>query len=246
MSLFSYEQIQGMNPGEFRVYNYVVSHLEAAQEMNIRRLAAEAGVSTTTVLRFCEKAGCGGYTELKFRIRKELVAKSREGRYDTVPAIQYIENSAKDGGFAGRIGQAAKICAGADQIILFGDREGGVLNQYGAYLFNSAGKAAFLAENGYGTVCPGGGTNSAVLVLSVLGSGGELVSLMNSYKKAGASLISVTNTGQCLAARMSDINFSCYMPEIFGLLKTGSTGFVSQLPTVYLLELLTAEMQKYL
>ena len=61
-----------MKPGEFKVYNYITSHMEEIPKMNIRQLAEAAGVSTTTVLRLCEKAGCEGYTELKYRIRQEL------------------------------------------------------------------------------------------------------------------------------------------------------------------------------
>ncbi|MCI8939322.1 MAG: MurR/RpiR family transcriptional regulator [Dorea sp.] len=246
MSLFSYEQIQEMNPGEFRVYNYVVSHLDDAPKMKIRQLAEEAGVSTTTVLRFCEKAGCGGYTEFKYRIRQELGRQNRTGRYDVIPAVQYIENSVKDQIFAGKLEQAAKICADADQIVLSGDREKGTLNRYGAYLFDSVGKAAFVAENGYGRVCPGGQMKSAVLILSTWGNSESMVSMLNGYKQAGATLISLTNMEQCPAARMSDINFSCYMPEIWGISKAGSPGIVSQIPTVYLLETLAAEIQKYL
>ncbi len=60
MPVFSYEQLRKMNPGEFRVYNFMVSHLEMVPEMNIRQIAGGAGVSATTVLRFCEKAGCSG------------------------------------------------------------------------------------------------------------------------------------------------------------------------------------------
>ena len=63
MELFSYEQISGLNSGEFRVYNYVATHMRKASEMNIRELAAASEVSTTTVLRFCSKIGCEGYTE---------------------------------------------------------------------------------------------------------------------------------------------------------------------------------------
>ena len=29
MAVFSYEQLRNMNPGEFRVYNFIVSHLDA-------------------------------------------------------------------------------------------------------------------------------------------------------------------------------------------------------------------------
>ena len=91
MPVFSYEQLRKMNPGEFRVYNFVVSHLEMVPEMNIRQIAGGAGVSTTTVLRFCEKAGCSGYTELKYRVRQELDRSDRKGSFDADPAIQYMK-----------------------------------------------------------------------------------------------------------------------------------------------------------
>lgn len=108
MSVFSYEQLRKMNPGEFRVYNFMVSHLDDVPGMNIRRIAESVGVSTTTVLRFCEKAGCSGYTELKYRIRQELDAPNRTGRFDVDPAIQYMKTSAKDDVFAERMARAAK------------------------------------------------------------------------------------------------------------------------------------------
>ena len=94
MPAFSYEQLRKMNPGEFRVYNFMVSHLEMVPEMNIRQIAGGAGVSATTVLRFCEKAGCSGYTELKYRVRQELDRSDRKGSFDADPAIQYMKNAA--------------------------------------------------------------------------------------------------------------------------------------------------------
>lgn len=245
MWVFAYEQLRKMNPGEFKVYNFMVSHLEAVPEMNIRQVAESVGVSTTTVLRFCEKAGCSGYTELKYRIKQEIDMPERKGRFDTAPAVQYMETSAKDGVFADKMAQAAKICADAGQIILSGNRESKPLIRYGAYLFSAIGKAAFTAEDGWGTACPEGERKLAVLILSSWGNGEELISLINRYKKAGASLISVTNTQHCPAAQMSDVNFSCYMPEISGILKYGRTELVSQIPVVYLLETLTGEIQKF-
>lgn len=244
MPVFSYEQLKKLNPGEFRVYNFIVSHLDSVPEMNIRQIAEGVGVSTTTVLRFCEKAGCSGYTELKYRIRQELDTPDRNGKFDIDPAIQYMKTSIKDETFADKMAQAAKVCADAGQIVLLGNRESKALIRYGAYLFSSIGKAAFTAEDGYGTVCPEGECQPAVLVLSSWGSGEDMISLINRYKKAGASLISVTNTRHCPAAQMSDINFSCYMPEISRISRHGRTELVSQIPVVYLLETLTSETQK--
>lgn len=123
MPVFSYEQLRKMNLGEFRVYNFMVSHLEMVPEMNIRQIAGGAGVSATTVLRFCEKAGCSGYTELKYRVRQELDRSDRKGSFDADPAIQYMKNAEKGEGFAEKMAQAAKICEAAGQIILSGNRE---------------------------------------------------------------------------------------------------------------------------
>lgn len=242
MPVFSYEQLRKMNPGEFRVYNFIASHLDAVPEMNIRQVAERAGVSSTTVLRFCEKAGCSGYSELKYRIRQELDTPSRNGSFDADPAIRYMKLAAKDSQFTDKMAQAAKICADAGQIILSGNRESRPFILYGAYLFSGIGKAAFTAEEGWGSACPKGETKPAVLILSSQGDGEEMVSLTNRYKKAGAPLISVTNTEHCPIARMSDVNFSCYMPEISRISRHGRTELVSQIPLVYLLETLTSEI----
>ncbi len=246
MNVFSYEQLRKMNPGEFRVYNFIVSHLDAVSEMNIRQMAESVGVSTTTVLRFCEKAGCSGYTELKYRIRQELDMPNRNGGFDVEPAIQYMKTSAKDNIFADKMAQAAKICADASQIILSGNRESKNLIRYGAYLFSGIGKAAFTAEDGWGAVCPKGETKQAILILSSWGSGEDIISLINSYKRAGVLLISVTNTEHCPVAQMSDVNFSCYMPEVSRISRHERKELVSQIPTVYLLETLANEIRKFL
>lgn len=245
MPIFSYEQIRKMNPGEFRVYNFIAAHLETVLEMNIRQIAGSVGVSTTTVLRFCEKAGFAGYTELKYRIRQELDTPNRSTRFDVIPAIQYIETSADDDSFAVKIARAAKICADAGQIILAGNREGKTLIRYAVYLFSSIGKAAFTVEDGCSIACPGGDHNSAVFILSSWGNGEDIISLINHYKKAGSPLISVTNTQHCPAAQMSDVNFSCYMPEISRTCRYGKTELVSQIPVIYLLETLMTEVQKF-
>lgn len=54
-------------------------------------------------------------------------------------------------------------------------------------------------------------------------------------------MISITNTAQCPAAQMSDINFACYMPEIYG--ETEHVSRISQIPAVYILERLAAAVQ---
>ena len=244
MSLFEYEQIRGMRPGEFRVYNFIVSHMDRIPEMKIRQISEACGVSTTTVLRFCEKAGCEGFTELKYRIRRELSEDKRPAGFDSDPALQFIKNAEYDPEFSEKTVLAAEMCSRAAQIILCGDGGSSTLTRYGAYLFNSMGKSAFPAEQAYGTVCPGTDIKSMLLVLSVEGEKVETVSMINRYKSSGAFVISITNTEHCPAAEMSDINFSCYMPDMDS--GAGCERKISQIPAVYILEVLAAGVQRRL
>ena len=244
MSLFEYEQIRGMRPGEFRVYNFIVSHMDRIPEMKIRQISEACGVSTTTVLRFCEKAGCEGFTELKYRIRRELSEDKRPAGFDSAPALQFIKSAEYDPEFSEKTVLAAEMCSRAAQIILYGDGGSSTLTRYGAYLFNSMGKSAFPAEQAYGTVCPGTDIKSTLLVLSVEGEKAETVSMINRYKSSGAFVISITNTEHCPAAEMSDINFSCYMPDMDS--GAGRERKISQIPAVYILEVLTAGVQRRL
>ena len=241
MSLFEHEQIRRMKPGEFRVYNYITSHMEEIPKMNIRQLSERTGVSTTTVLRLCRKAGCEGYTELKYRIRQELEHRRKAFGYDAVPALQFIRNSERDEEFIRCMDRAARICSEAGVIVLCGDAGSGTLSRYGACLLDGAGKAAFCADAGAEMSCPGSGGGNVLLVLSASGEAADTVTRIDRYKAAGASVISITNTGQCTAARMSDINFACYMPETSGA--AAGVSRTSQIPAVYILERLAAAVR---
>ena len=51
------------------VYNYVIMHLNQVATMKIRDLADSVHVSTTTIMRFCNKLDCNGYSEFKVKVR---------------------------------------------------------------------------------------------------------------------------------------------------------------------------------
>lgn len=246
MPLFDYERIKKLNPGEFRVYNYIMAHMDRIPEMNIRDLAETTGVSTTTVLRFCGKTGCEGYTELKYRIKCGLTEQKNKANFDVVPALQFIKDAEQEEAFLKKTEKAAGVIMHAGQVIVSGDDAGAMLARYGVYLLNAAGKAAFLCENGNGDVCPDKAPASVALILSVTGEREEIISLIDRYKAAGVCTVSITNTEECTAARMSDINFSCYMPQIQGKGNGNGCVRISQIPVVYILEKLAAAVQSLL
>ena len=63
--MFSEEMICSLNDLELEVYKYVVRNADKVCYMRIREFADAAHVSTSTILRFCKKAGCDGYAEFK-------------------------------------------------------------------------------------------------------------------------------------------------------------------------------------
>ena len=71
--MFSHQEIRSFNELEMSIYNYILSNKEKVVYMKIRDLADGAHVSTTTVLRFCKKVGCEGYSEFKLRLKQELL-----------------------------------------------------------------------------------------------------------------------------------------------------------------------------
>ena len=63
--MFSYEEIQKYNETDIRIYKYIVSDIDKIQYMTIRELAKKLQVSTSTILRFCNKNNFDGYSEFK-------------------------------------------------------------------------------------------------------------------------------------------------------------------------------------
>ena len=76
MSMFTHAAIASLNNLEMMVYNYVIKNRDKVMYMTIRELADAAGVSTTTILRFCRKLNCEGYSE--FRVRFKLYLEQNE------------------------------------------------------------------------------------------------------------------------------------------------------------------------
>ena len=68
-NMFNYEVIQSLNELELSLYSYIMMNRKKVMYMRIRELADEAHVSTTTILRFCKKLKCEGFSEFKVRFK---------------------------------------------------------------------------------------------------------------------------------------------------------------------------------
>lgn len=91
---FTYSQVESLNETETYVYNYVVKNTKKVLDESIRELANNTHVSTATVMRFCKKMGCEGFTELKYRLKEieEVQETDQEERNDFCAYIEYIKS----------------------------------------------------------------------------------------------------------------------------------------------------------
>lgn len=70
--MFSNDAIASFNELETSIYNYISQNLEKVAYMRIRELADETHVSSATILRFCRKLNCEGFSEFKVKLKMYL------------------------------------------------------------------------------------------------------------------------------------------------------------------------------
>lgn len=91
--MFNYEIIQSLNDLELSLYRYIMKNIEKVVYMRIRELADEAHVSTTTILRFCKKLNCEGYSEFKVKLKLYLEEnESTKVNNDTSIIVDFSKN----------------------------------------------------------------------------------------------------------------------------------------------------------
>ena len=130
--MFTHSIISTLNDTEMQVYNTVIKSGDKVMYMTIRELADAAGVSTTSVLRFCRKMQCDGYSE--FRIRFKLYLEQEQQRpinYGVNEMVSFFKSINNDD-FEYLISRAVEHILAAQRIIFIGAGTSGTLGKYGA------------------------------------------------------------------------------------------------------------------
>ena len=132
--MFTHSAIASLNNLEMMVYNYVIKNRDKVMYMTIRELADAAGVSTTTILRFCRKLNCEGYSE--FRVRFKLYLEQNEPQQANFRASEIISfKSVNNEEFDALLDSAVDIILSSERIIFVGAGTSGLLAKYGARFF---------------------------------------------------------------------------------------------------------------
>ena len=66
-----YDNYKSLNENDKYIWKYILNNKKECENMSIQDLAANCNVSHTTILRFAQKLGLNGYSELKFCLKLE-------------------------------------------------------------------------------------------------------------------------------------------------------------------------------
>ncbi|MDC0804071.1 MurR/RpiR family transcriptional regulator, partial [Clostridium paraputrificum] len=137
--MFNYEVIQSLNELELSLYSYIMMNRKKVMYMRIRELADEAHVSTTTILRFCKKLKCEGFSEFKVRfkmyIEEENIKKVSDDASEIVNFLKGIDNSDLDY----KLDRLCNMVKNANTVIFVGIGSSGILCKYAARYLSSIG-----------------------------------------------------------------------------------------------------------
>ncbi|WP_029191016.1 MurR/RpiR family transcriptional regulator [Ornithinibacillus scapharcae] len=239
--MFSNEVIRFFNELEISIYNYVVKNADKVIYMRIRELADETHVSTATILRFCKKLHCEGFSEFKVKLKMHI---NENNQKPVINSTQYaladfFERTLR-GDLDEKIKEAALQVSNADNVIFFGIGSSGILAEYGARYFSSLGKFSMYIKDPLFPIQSKLMVNSVTIALSVTGENSFTVTHLNQLKQKGSKIISITNNKLSTIARISDINIPYFVTEEF----SEEANITTQVPVVYILESMGREIHK--
>lgn len=230
--MFTNEVITTFNELEMLLYKYVMKNREKVVYMRIRDLADESHVSTSTIMRFCRKLNCEGFSEFKVKLKLLIDEKKpnpaiKSNEYVLAEFFERTQNQK----FLSKLADAASIIANTETIIFIGFGSSGTFAEYGSRYFSSVGKFSMYIKDWFVPIHTDL-NNSITIALSVSGESSFTLSHVQKLKEQGSTILSITNNEQSTMAKLSDINISYYVTEEW----IGSMNVTTQIPVVFILE----------
>lgn len=229
---------------ELSIYHYITRNIDVAQHLTIRELADLNFVSTTTILRFCNKFECNGYAEFKARLRNHM-NQSKETQFydlDETALVSFISNTNSEF-FNEKLKGAVQLILESDFVVFLGLGTSNMTAEYGASYFRALHTLAFnmdfLLENPeHRSQSESYIENACIIALSVNGENTKIINNVSQFKRHQVPIISITNSAKCTLSSLSDINIPYYISNE----KILTADITSQIPAIFIIEKLAKEV----
>ena len=107
--MFSSSEIKKFNNVEMLIYNYILQNSKQIPYMTIRELADSVHVSTSTIMRFCKKLNCDGYSEFKVQFKMYMEKNKEIKPVDDISEIMNYFNSANTSEYKKNLDEIATV-----------------------------------------------------------------------------------------------------------------------------------------
>lgn len=245
--MFSIQNIQELNDLEMSVYQYVMQHQDAIPYMRIREVASNSHVSTTTILRFCKKMGCDGYSEFKLKMKEHIGHKGNIHVPEDLSELKVFLQRMDSVNYQQKLDEAASMIAQADRVFCVGVSNSGYVAQYAARYFSGFGKFSMaITDPFYPMWQMNEMQNTVALVFSISGEVSQVIQITDQLKQHRCRIISITNTEKCTVAQLAELNLCHYITMRRGENNTDFTtpkmkaiiDYTSQAPAIIVTETL--------
>lgn len=231
--MFSHEKLKNLNSLEMDIYEFVITHKEEISSMRIRDFAKSVNVSTSTILRFCNKLGYSGFSEFKIKFKifieeKKEFSISNTDIHLTIANLERMAVSDVDK----KIIEASLLISKATHIVFLGLGSSSILCKYAVRLLFSFGIVSSYVDDPYYPQDIRFSEETVFIIISVSGDTPDTIQFVNNFKKHCGKVISITNYANNTISKLSDVNIPYYVhPEFIDL-----SNVTTQIPVVYILE----------
>lgn len=220
-----------MSSHERRIANYLLEHVESVREHSSKTLAESIGVSQSSVVKFSQKLGYKGYSEMKLALTESVARSaalpkaihgdiSADDDLDTV-AHKLIARKTASLNESFRVNQqetlltAIEQLAAAQRIIMAGVGASSLVARDFAYKLMKLGKSVLVESDSHIQVANAATLHAGDLVFAISESGStqDVLRVAETGLAQGAEVISLTRYSRNPLADLATTNLFCMAEE---------------------------------
>jgi RpiR family murPQ operon transcriptional repressor len=222
-----------LSVNEKKIADFILSNAALIRDYSSQNLAASVGVSQSSIIKFSQKLNYRGFTDLKLAIH-ESVVKSENGEppNETIPVVEEQFDSAPQQLYnlkhealmttmelndERRILSAVEILEKSKRIQIVALGTGSLVARNFASMLIQVGKSVIAEVDTYIQLSSIAtlGKGDAVIVISFSGQSSKMIQITRQARKAGVSIISLTNYSANPIRSLADV-------QLFSVKQNGS------------------------
>ncbi len=232
-------EYQRFSAKEKEIADYIMRNRLSINNINIKDLAAHTNASTSTITRFCKKAGCNTFVEFKIRLNREVQKPRNDADFFVKTQNLYndIINATAEMLDTAKIEEVVELIKVSRKIYIYGLGSSGLSALEFKYRLTRMNIIADAITDSHMMIMSASllGKDDLVIGLSNSGLTTEVSQAMKGAKQRGATIIGVTNFDHTPLSEASDI--CLFTPDIG---RSGDGNFInSQLAIIYILDILS-------